>query len=245
MHYGVGVLPARPRKPCDKAKVEVGVQIAERWIVAALRHRKFFSLGELNRAIRELLEKLNQRPFQKREGSRRSLFLEVDQPALRPLPTERFDLSVWSQATVNIDYHIQFDGSFYSVPYQLARQTVEVRATPTTIEIFHQRQRVASHVRARKPFTAVTNSEHRPASHRAHLELFLDEIQVLNHMASCRSGRSTICASVSLVIATQSDGVIASGKRPFRGIVDHDYRILAIDGRVPGADRSVRGVKKK
>ena len=94
----------------------------------------------------------------------------MDQPALRPLPAERFDLSVWSQATVNIDYHIQFDGSFYSVPYQLARQTVEVRATPTTIEIFHKGQRVASHVRARKPYTAVTNSEHRPASHRAHLD---------------------------------------------------------------------------
>ena len=169
-HYGVGVLPTRPRKPRDKAKVEVGVQIAERWIIAALRHRKFFSLAELNLAIRELLEKLNQRPFKKREGSRRSLFLEVEQPALRPLPAERFDLSVWSQAKVNIDYHIAFDASFYSVPYSLARQTVEVRATPTTIEIFHKGHRVASHVRARKRYTAVTNSEHRPASHRAHLD---------------------------------------------------------------------------
>ena len=170
MHYGVGVLPTRPRKPRDKAKVEVGVQIAERWIVAALRHRQFFSLAELNQAIRELVEKLNQRPFKKREGSRQSLFREVDQPALRPLAAERFDLSVWSQATVNIDYHIQFDGSFYSVPYALARQTVEVRATPTTVEIFHKGQRVASHVRARKSYTAVTNPEHRPASHRAHLD---------------------------------------------------------------------------
>ncbi len=169
-HYGVGVLPARPRKPRDKAKVEAGVQIAERWIIAALRHRKFFSLGELNLAIRELLEKLNQRPFKKREGSRRSLFLETEQAALQPLPAECFDLSVWSQATVNIDYHIQFEGSFYSVPYQLTRQTVEVRATPTTIEIFHKGQRVASHVRAHKPYTAVTNTEHRPASHRAHLD---------------------------------------------------------------------------
>lgn len=170
LHYGVGVVPARPRKPRDKAKIEVGVQIAERWIVAALRHRKFFSLSELNRAIRELLEKLNQRPFQKREGSRLSLFRELDQPALRPLPTERFDLSEWSQATVNIDYHIQFDDSFYSVPYQLARQIVDVRATPTTVEIFHQHERVASHVRAHKPYTAVTKHEHRPASHRAHLD---------------------------------------------------------------------------
>jgi transposase len=169
-HYGVGVLPTRPRKPRDKAKVEVGVQIAERWIIAAMRHRQFFSLAELNQAIRELLEKLNQRPFQKREGSRHSLFLEIDQPALRPLPPERFDLSVWSQATVNIDYHIQFQGSFYSVPYQFARQTVEVRATPMTIEIFHKGQRLASHVRVHKAYTAVTNPEHRPASHRAHLD---------------------------------------------------------------------------
>ena len=169
-HYGVGVLPARPRKPRDKAKVEVGVQIAERWIIAALRHRKFFSLAELNSAIRELLEKLNQRPFKKREGSRQSLFLEVERAALRPLPTERFDLSVWSQAIVNIDYHVQFERSFYSVPYHLARQTVEVRSTPTTIEIFHKGQRVASHLRARKSYTAVTNPEHRPASHRAHLD---------------------------------------------------------------------------
>jgi hypothetical protein len=116
------------------------------------------------------VEKLNQRLSKKREGSRRSLFLAVDQPALRPLPAERFDLSVWSQATVNIDYHIQFEGSFYCVPYHLARQAVEVRATPTTLEIFHKGQRVASHLRTRKPYTAVTNPEHRPASHRAHLD---------------------------------------------------------------------------
>ena len=161
MHYGVGVLPTRPRKPRDKAKVEVGVQIAERWIVAALRHRQFFTLGELNQAIRELVEKLNQRPFQKRDGSRQSLFQEVDGQALKPLPADRFDLSEWSKATVNIDYHIQFDGSFYSVPYALARQTVEVRATPTTVEIFHKGQRVASHC-APARHTAVTNPDTGP-----------------------------------------------------------------------------------
>jgi transposase len=170
LHYGVGVVPARPYKPRDKAKVEVGVQIAQRWIVAALRHRKFFSLQELNLAIRELLEKLNQRPFQKRPGSRHSLFLELDGPALRPLPQQRFDLAAWSQATVNIDYHIQFDHSFYSVPYILTRKTVEVRATPTTVEIFYQGERVASHARAHKPYTAVTHPEHRPRSHQAHLQ---------------------------------------------------------------------------
>ncbi len=116
------------------------------------------------------MEKLNQRPFKKREGSRQSLFQEVDRPVLKPLPTERFDLSEWSQATVKIDYHIQFDQSFYSVPYALARQTVEVRAAPTTVEKIHRGQRVASHVRAHKSYTAVTNPEHRPASHRAHLD---------------------------------------------------------------------------
>jgi transposase len=170
MHYGVGVVPARPYKPRDKAKVEVAVQIAQRWIVASLRHRQFFSLHQLNLAITELLEQLNQRPFQKRPGSRRSLFVELDQPALRPLPSQPFDLAAWSCATVNIDYHIQFDHSFYSVPYSLARKTVEVRATPTTVEIFYQGVRVASHSRAAKPYTAVTHPEHRPRSHQAHLQ---------------------------------------------------------------------------
>jgi len=169
-HYEVGVLPARVRKPRDKAKVEVGVQIVQRWIVAALRNRRFFSLAELNQAIGELLEKLNQRQFRKRQGSRASLFAELDGPALRPLPAERFDLSEWSRATVNIDYHVEYDHSFYSVPYQLVRQVVEVRATPAVIEIFHKGVRVASHVRTHKPHVAVTHPEHRPKSHRAHLE---------------------------------------------------------------------------
>ena len=109
MHYGVGVVPARPYKPRDKAKVETGVQLAERWIIAALRHRKFFSIEELNQAIRELRDRINQRPFRKREGSRAAQFAAVDKPALSPLPAERFDLSEWSRARVNIDYHIAFD----------------------------------------------------------------------------------------------------------------------------------------
>jgi hypothetical protein len=109
---GVDVLPARPRKPRDKSRVEAGVKIAECWIIAALRHRQFFSLGELNSAIRELLEKLNERPFKERQGSRRSRSLEIEQGALRPLRTERFALSEWSQATVNIDYRIQFERRF-------------------------------------------------------------------------------------------------------------------------------------
>ncbi len=102
MHYGVGVVPARPYKPRDKAKVESGVQIVERWIIAALRHHRFFTLAEMNVEIRRLLERLNNRPFRKREGSRTALFAAVDEPALRPLPLERFDLSQWSRAKVNI-----------------------------------------------------------------------------------------------------------------------------------------------
>ena len=170
MHYGVGVVPARPYRPRDKSKVEVGVQVVERWIIAALRHRQFFRLEDLNRAIRELLERLNQRPFRKREGSRASLFAALERSALRPLPAEAFDMSQWSRARVNIDYHIAFDASFYSVPYTLVHELVEVRATPTTVEIFHKGQRVASHLRGRGRGQVLTEREHRPKSHQAHLE---------------------------------------------------------------------------
>jgi transposase len=170
IHCGFGIVPARPYKPRDKAKVENAVQVAERWIVAALRHRTFFSLDDLNAAIRELLTKLNQRPFRKREGSRASVFEALDKPALKPLPMEPFDLSEWSRARVNIDYHVAFDSNFYSVPYNLVQELVEIRSTPTTVEILHKGTRVASHLRSRGHGQVITNEEHRPKSHRAHLE---------------------------------------------------------------------------
>jgi transposase len=156
VHYGMGVVPARPYKPRDKAKVESGVQVVERWSSAALRNRKFFSLAELNQAIRELLVRLNERPFRKRDGSRAGLFQSLEKPALAPLPAERFDMSQWARATVNIDYHVAFDRNFYSVPHTLVQQVVDVRSTPTTVEIFHRGQRIASHVRGRErgPHTA-------------------------------------------------------------------------------------------
>jgi hypothetical protein len=119
----------------DKAKVENGVLIVERWIMAALRNHRFFEIGELNKAIAELLVKLNNRPFRKREGTRVSLFRSIDQPALKPLPADRFDLSQWAKARVNIDYHITFDGNFYSVPYNLVHELVEIRSMPVTVEI--------------------------------------------------------------------------------------------------------------
>jgi len=169
MHYGVAVVPARTRHPRDKAKVESGVLVAERWILAALRHRKFFNLSELNQAIRELLDKLNHRPFKKRPGCRASLFEELDRPALKPLPPLRFELRDWTQARVNIDYHVQFDFHFYSVPYKLNGELVEIRSTANTIEIYHRGERVASHARSHEPYKATTIAAHRPKSHQEHL----------------------------------------------------------------------------
>lgn len=169
VHYGFGIVPARPYKPRDKAIVENAVQVAQRWIVAALRHHKFFSLEEANQAIRELRDRLNHRPFRKRDGSRASAFESLDKPALRPLPGDSFDMSQWSRARVNIDYHVAFDDNLYSVPYNLVHEIVEIRSTPLTVEILHKGARVASHVRNRGRGNAVTNNEHRPKSHQAHL----------------------------------------------------------------------------
>lgn len=169
-HYGVAVLPARPRKPRDKAKVESAVGVVQRWIVAALRHRKFFSIGELNGAIAELLERLNQRPFRKRQGTRASLFAALDHPALKPLPVERYTAAEWKSCRANIDYHIEVDRHYYSVPYQLAGQQLEARATHSTVEIFHRGVRIASHVRSALAYRHSTQPDHRPKSHQAHLE---------------------------------------------------------------------------
>jgi transposase len=169
-HYGVAVVPARPAKPRDKAKAEAGVQVVERWILAALRKRQFFSLTELNQAVAELLTRLNERPFRKRDGCRRSLFELLDKPALRALPEERYQYGEWETHRVNIDYHVAFEDHWYSVPYQLVQQEVEVRATAATVEIFHRGVRVASHARCHAPHRASTVSEHRPKAHQRHLE---------------------------------------------------------------------------
>jgi transposase len=168
-HYDTAVIPARPRKPRDKAKVETGVLIVQRWILARLRHRHFFTLEELNAAIAELVDELNSRPFKKLPGSRRSAFESLDRPALKPLPQRRFEASEWAHARVNIDYHITFSDRLYSVPHALVGERVEVRATASTVEILHAGQRVASHRRSYAPKgTAITEEHHRPESHRAY-----------------------------------------------------------------------------
>ncbi|WP_372867553.1 IS21 family transposase [Pseudomonas sp.] len=169
-HYGVAVLPARSRKPKDKAKVEVGVQVVERWILAVLRNRQFFSLGELNTAIALLLDRLNQKPFKKLPGSRRSAFETIDQPALQPLPKHPYVYAEWKKVRVHIDYHVEVDGHYYSVPYQLVKHQLEVRLTAKTVECFHANQRVASHLRSPHKGRHTTQTEHMPKSHRKHAE---------------------------------------------------------------------------
>ena len=165
-HYGTSVLPARVRKPKDKAKVEGGVLLVERWILAALRNRTFFSLTELNQAIGELLERLNQRAFKKLPGSRLEHFQTIDKPALMPLPATLYVFAQWKKARVHIDYHVEVDGHYYSVPHTLVKRQLDVRYTATTVECFHQGQRVASHVRSALKGRHTTLAEHMPKSHR-------------------------------------------------------------------------------
>jgi transposase len=169
-HYGIAVIPARVRKPKDKAKVEVGVQVVERWILARLRNRTFFSLADLNRAIRELLDELNARQMEHLERSRCELFEELDKPALSPLPDQPYEFAEWKKATVNIDYHVEFEKHYYSVPYTLLHKEVWIRATQSTIEIFRNRKRIASHRRAKSPGRHTTVSEHMPPAHQKYLE---------------------------------------------------------------------------
>jgi len=165
-HYGMAVMPARVRKPRDKAKAEVGVQIVQRWILAVLRKRTFFSLAELNEAIRILLDRVNDKPFKKLPGSRRSVFVELERPALKPLPESRFEIEDWRRAKVHIDYHVEAAHHFYSVPYRLVGETVEVRLTTSTIEVLHKGKRVASHARSRERGKHTTVAEHMPAHHQ-------------------------------------------------------------------------------
>ena len=169
-HYGTVILPARPRKPQDKAKVEVGVQVVERWILARLRHRQFFSVAELDTAVAQLLLALNERPFKKLPGCRKEAFTRLDAPYLRPLPSTRFVMAEWKRAGVNIDYHVEFDGHYYSVPHALVRQAVELRITSSTLEILARGHRVACHARSDRKGGFSTLAGHMPAAHRAHAE---------------------------------------------------------------------------
>ena len=170
-HYGTAIIPARVRAPKDKPNAEGTVGNISTWITAALRDEQFFSFAELNRAIRDKLELFNQRLFQKKEGSRRSLFLEEEKPLLAPLPSTRFELSDWKTATVQFNYHISVDGMLYSVPYEYIKKKVDVKVTDTTIEIFYNHNRIASHRRLKgRPGQYSTVTEHMPEDHLKYLE---------------------------------------------------------------------------
>ena len=167
-HYDTAVIPARVRKPRDKAKVEQGVLLAERWILAVLRNRLFHSLEEMNAAVKPLVEKLNDRPMQRLKKSRRQLFEEIERAALRPLPTTPYEFAMWKKVRVHIDYHVEFDEHFYSVHYALVGQQLEVRATETIVEIIDGGRSVASHPRSIVPHRHTTNPEHMPKAHRSY-----------------------------------------------------------------------------
>jgi transposase len=169
-HYSTAILPARPYKPRDKAKVEVAVQVAQRWILARLRNLRFFSLADLNAAIRRLVDELNMRVMRGYGASRSDLFATIDRPNLEPLPSEPYKFARWKRARVAPDYHVEVDSSWYSVPFGLIRQEVDVRVSGVIVEIFHKGQRVASHPRCPGRRSHVTVPEHMPSSHRRHAE---------------------------------------------------------------------------
>jgi transposase len=169
-HYGCAVLPARPHRARDKAKVEVGVLIAKRWILSVLRQRSFYSLSELNAAIRECLEHLNTRPLRQMQKSRRELFETIDRPSALTLPSRPYEYAEWCKARVNVDYHIEVDSHYYSVPYRLIHERVDVRLTAATIEAFRRGERVAAHVRSYVKGGYTTLKEHMPPEHRGYAE---------------------------------------------------------------------------
>jgi transposase len=170
-HYSTSVIPARVRRPRDKAKAEAGVLLAERWILARLRNHTFFSLSELGREIARLLEELNDRPFQKLSGTRRTRFEELDRPAMQPLPERTYEFAQWKKARVHrIDYHVAVEGHHYSAPHRLAGEAVDVRCSASAIEIFHRNQRVAAHPRSTRRGGYTTEPGHRPYSHQQHLD---------------------------------------------------------------------------
>jgi transposase len=176
-HYRTAIIPARPYKPRDKAKVEVGVQVVQRWILARLRNRRFFSLAELNRAIRELVDQLNDRPMRGWGTTRRALFEQLDRPALSALPPAPYEYADWKRCRVNLDYHIEIAKHFYSVPFRLLRQEVEARITAKTVEIFHRGKLVATHLRSLRPYRPTTMADHMPSSHRRYRDWTHERIQ--------------------------------------------------------------------
>ena len=169
-HYSTAVIPTRVRRPKDKAKVESGVQVIEYWVIAPLRNRQFFSLSEINQAVKVKLEELNARKMLHLGKSRNELFEELDKPALQPLPERAFELAEWKRGKVGIDYHVVFNKHYYSVPYTLIQKNADIRATDNIVEVFYKSKRVSSHKRDDTPGRYSTHTEHMPESHRQYAE---------------------------------------------------------------------------
>jgi transposase len=203
-HYDTAILPARPRKPRDKAKVENAVLVAQRWIIAELRNHVFFLVAEANEAIAEKLENLNNRKFKKLDTTRRELFETIDKPALKSLPSSRFEFGEWSYPKVNIDYHVEVDKHYYSVPYKLVHKRMEARRTATTVEVFFKGNRVASHKRSYVKGGYTTLSEHMPESHRRYQEWTPERIRQWAN----KTGPAT---------AQLADKIMASKRHPEQG----------------------------
>jgi transposase len=199
-HYDTAILPARPRKPRDKAKVEAAVLIMERWILGRLRNQRFYSLAELNEAIRTLLVRLNdQRPIRRLGVTRRQLFEELDRPALKSLPIEPYVFAEWRGGRVGIDYHVDIDRHYYSVPYRFARDAIEVRLTGRTVEVFAKGERIAAHLRSSGNGKHTTVREHMPSSHRRHADWTIERI----HRDAARIGPAT-AALCELILEQRS-----------------------------------------
>jgi transposase len=169
-HYGVGVLPARPRKPRDKAKVEAGVRFAQSYILGRLRHQTFFSLAECNTAIASCLDRMNAHIMRRLGVSRRDLFESIERPALRALPAQEYEYAEWRLARVGLDYHVEVKDFFYSVPHTLIRAEVDIRVTARTVEVFHRGRRIAAHQRRYGGRRHGTDPDHMPSSHRRYAE---------------------------------------------------------------------------
>jgi transposase len=177
-HYDTGILPARPRKPRDKAKVESCVLIIERYLLGRLRHRVFYSLAELNQAIKEMLVDVNERrPLRRLGVTRKHLFEELDQPALKPLPAEPYVYAEWRVRRAGLDYHVEVEGHYYSVPYRFAKDELDVRFTARTVEVFRKGERVAAHVRNSGNHKHTTVAEHMPSSHRHFADWSIERIR--------------------------------------------------------------------
>ncbi len=202
-HYGTAVIPARVRKPKDKAKAEVGVQIVERWILARLRKLTFFSLADANATIRVLLTDLNSRPFKKLPGSRKDAFESLDRPALKPLPADAYTFSQWKKVRAGIDYHVEVEDHYYSVPYQLRGKQLEARITANSVECFVERKRIASHVRSFQKGRHTTVSSHMPKGHQDYADWTPERLEAACELAL--EGGATNYKSVKSILKTKLD----------------------------------------